>query len=291
MADPTFPLKMVTDRIRSCKTVIWVIDTQGERALKRLDSQSSRRRFTGDPNAFRSLFAHVRQQLSFHKKQLEDAHQALLHEKGQDGKARKERDDAKASLGAELNGARSSFIGVFGNDRLEELGFSRVLPTNVQPLLAQARQVSIELTRPDLDLSGARSGIEVDPVAFVEGQLQPARDRLEAAEEAVETEARLTQLAIVTKDDVMAEFNREFPPLSNLIELVFLLAGFPRIAARVRPSRRQPGLTSVRIEEGDETVEPGDEAAEPTEGDSPPEADTSPDDEEPSDDEDTPPDD
>lgn len=290
MADPTFPLKMVTDRIRACKTVIWVIDTQGERALTRLESQASRRSFVAEPSAFRSLFINLRERLSFHKEQLGNAHQALLHERGQDGKARKERDDAAAALTAELAGARSSFSGVFGDVRLEQLGFSRVLPVGVQPLLAQARQVSTELTRPDLDLSGARSGIEIDPAAFVKGQLQPAKDRLEAAEKVVETEARLTQLAIVTKDDVMEECDRELPRLSNLVELVFLLAGLPRIAARVRPSRRPSSVTSVTSGDGADTVEPGDGGEEPTEDESPPEADTSPDGDQPSGDADQPPD-
>ena len=138
MADINYPLKTVTDRLRSARTVLWAIDTQwplAEAILDKTETEESTANLSGS-------VATLRGRLSRAQTKLADAHEALLDERAEDADARDERDDAFLDLFRELGAVRDTFGGVFGRSKLRALGFTRRLPNTAEALSSRKRSLS-----------------------------------------------------------------------------------------------------------------------------------------------------
>jgi hypothetical protein len=179
------------------------------------------------------------------------ADEAHEQELADDAPAREERDEAQASLRAELVELREMISGVYGGPTAGRL-FVGSTPEDPVLLGRFAGEVADAFKRVKLPaprVKGAK--LDVDEII---ASLRDGRVRLEGHLEAVQREIREAQQTAEAKNAAIAAYDTLFTSVATTLSGLLRQAGKPDLAARVRPSARSPGQTA---EDAGEATDPG----------------------------------
>ncbi len=168
----------------------------------------------------------------------DEAHQSELSD---DPKARDARDAAARHLTSTLVSLRDVVTGLYGRETAARV-FTEATPSDPVELQGFAAVVTGRLASTEFGASQV-PGTSVDAAACAI-QLERESNELAARLQDVAREVRETQATLVAKNAAIAEYDRAFTGIAKVFEGLFILAGQPEFASRVRPSRRRPGQTA-----------------------------------------------
>lgn len=246
------PSKVVVDRKRSCRAVLWALETHGEQLVERLEARLGGHAEEGTTMPFASLLEILKKDLVAARERLVDLDRTLRDERVEDDEQRELRDRALEELSDGVIALREAFRSTYGTEKLGVFGFAIQTPRLPEELLEQATHLVTRLSDPEIELPEPRfPGLGVDP-ATMAATLEPMTERVREAFEGVSRETRETESLKVAKDRALAEYNASFLWIARTVESLFRLAGLEELADRVRPSARRPGTTETEFEEPEE---------------------------------------
>lgn len=179
---------------------------------------------------------------------------------------REARDEAAAALTTEVVGIRSTVESAFGAAMLTSLGIDGKTEVEPKAILAKAKRLVSELKDPGRKWpKPARKGVKVNPGEWV-SDLETWISALEKALKDVARETREAQAASDAKERSMGANDDSFIRIARFVSGLFFLVGDDKLAKKVRPSARRPGMVLEGPEAGGEGG--SDEEAQPTGGDS-----------------------
>jgi len=264
------PLKAVTDRIQSCRTVVEALDTYGDQLVAVLSESLDPLLEDGQVTPFATQLSLFRKKLPLDRDQLVTTDRSYRDQRARESVVRRRRDDQMAEVNGDVVGLRRAFTGFYSEERLAELGSARRTPQTPVELLEQAAYLVERLGDPELDLSGSRFGdFQLVATAMTKKVSESVEVLAPLIEDVVRAERR-SEAKKLAKDEALEAYNTSFVWIARTVESLCQLAGLDEVARRVRPSRRRPGETAKEPEEteGDapteeETQETSSEAAEP----------------------------
>jgi hypothetical protein len=264
------PLKMVTNRIKSCRAVTWALDTFSGRLLPKLGELFDPLLEEGQVTPFETQLALFHKKLVAGCEAVVATDRAYRDQRARETRFRALRNEALAEVNSKVVVLRQAFGGIYSEEKLAEMGFARRTPQQSGELLEQATHLAARLSEPTFDLSGARvDGFQGDLPQAV-GDLGPAAEKLGTSIDNLTREERRTEAAMLAKDDAFNEYNRTFLHVARTVESLFRLAGYDEVARRVRPSSRRPGETVEPFEEPGGGADQGDASPEPASPSAPP---------------------
>ncbi len=174
-----------------------------------------------------------------------DAHDMELAD---DVAPRAVRDDATATLTAEVVEIRGMIEKVYGPGILSSLELNGRTPTEPKAILAQAKKLARYLADPTFSWpKPKRKGIRVEPSVWA-ADLQGPMDNLSRALVDVARETREAQVTIEEKARAMADHDNVYSQTVTFLSALFELVGDDVLAAKVRPLKRRPGTSGPREE-------------------------------------------
>ncbi len=243
------PLKSVTDRVRSCRAVLWAISTYGDRLVEKLGEMFGSLLVEGQLLPFDVTLELFRKKLTRDLDGLVTTDRDYRDQKARESVVRTHKDELVGQVNFEVVGLRQAFTGVYSEEKLAEFGFARRTPQQPGGLLEQATHLVARLGDPELDLTGSRFGdYQLDASKLAEalvksvGELEPMADELARQE-------RRTEALKLAKDEALEEYNGSFQWIARTVESLCRLAGLDEVAKRVRPSVRRPGVTARQAED------------------------------------------
>ena len=262
------PLKSVTDRIQSCRTVLWAIDTHGDRLIDNLGESFDLLLEEHQVTPFETQLALFKKKLILSRDHLITCDRAYRDQRAQETLFRARRDDQVKVVNADVVGLHRVFTGNYSDAKLAGFGFARRVPQQPGELLEQASHLATRLCDPDLDLSGARFDALKFEAAELAQKLVQEVGPLERRIDELAREERQTEASKLAKDDALEAYNQLFLNFARTVESLFRLAGLEEVARRIRPSATRPGVTEGQVSESDDGESEGDASAEaPTDDD------------------------
>ncbi len=201
------------------------------------------------PDFLATLFA-FRDRLAASRRELEEAEDRHIDLERKISGLVLEREDLFEELYDDytwLRGNLEKFTGALNTDVLA--GFQGPTAQGSARLLRQVRLAVVALSKPGLELPPLRFGaIDVNPArAAAELKSRATRfARLRQRLRKVRAQAAETR---TDKNRAVARHRELFVPLCQTVEGLFLLAGEPELADRIRPSLRHRGRRVVDLEE------------------------------------------
>ncbi len=272
------PLKTVTDRIQSCKTVLGALDAFGDRLVGELCGSFDPLLADGQVTPFETQLELFKKKLTLDLDAVVSSARAYRDQRARETLFRGRRDKQVTEVNSDVVGLRRAFTGIYSEEKLAEFGFARRTPQQPGELVEQATHLVTHLDDPDLDLSGARfDQFKVD-VPELARKLVGSVEKLQIAIDEVVREERRAEAMKLAKDEALEKYNRSFLWIARTLESLFQLAGLEEVAKRIRPSSRRAGVTekveqskddeSTGETEGDASQEASPEAAESASGSS-----------------------
>ena len=243
------PLKTVTDRIRSCRAVLWALETFGDRLLDILDGEFSPLVDEGQAMPFSVQQLLFRKKLILGRDRMVDSDRSYRDQRARESIFRGRRDGEVKKVNSEVVGLRNALSGIFSEEKLAEFGFARHTPQVPEELLEQVSHLATRLDDPSLDISGARFGEFRFEAPDLAKRLATAVDTLRQATENLAREERKSEAKKLAKDEALSEYNRWFLWIARTVESLCHLAGLDEVAKRVRPSDRRKGVTAEKFKE------------------------------------------
>jgi hypothetical protein len=245
---------MVNDRYRSALQVAKLAELNAERTGARLAAVFGP---AVEPDRPAPDWAHIMRMIArtlmAAADRLVEADRTLIHEMQDDQEPRERRERARSALFQRMGSLRAMTRGIYGESALGRIGLTGNTP--IEPI-ALHRMATHVLE--NLDVLATLTPVVPGGVlnlATVREDLTAQAEALGQAIDDLAHEARKRELAQTRKNSVMAEFDAQFSYGAHTLESLFGWAGEARLAARVRPSSRQPG----RLDQPDEDDEPDDE--------------------------------
>lgn len=236
--DTNQPKRLLTQRLRSTRSVLWAIDTFGERLR----------------DADRTFLVWLRRQLVRVRGGLVNTERHLRHCQTRRARRIVRRNRASHDLRRLLVTARGSCAGAFGDQGMERAGFSRRISEDAETLLEQGVRVRDQIVDPAFDAPEPRiRGLSMD-WKELGATLTPLIDRLGDALNEVEEARTGVRKALHERNEALSEFNRVFLHSARIVENALRGNGLDGPADRVRPSSRRPGLTQVPFIEEETAV-------------------------------------
>ena len=269
------PLKTVTDRMKSCRAVLWAIEAHGGHLAELLGESFGPLLEDGQAMPFDVQLELFRKKLTQDLDLLVASDRAYRDQRTVESVVRSRRDEQAARVNSAVVGLRQAFTGIYSEDRLGELGFARRTPQQPGELLEQAIHLVARLSDPELDLTGSRYGDFQLDAARLAQELKASVETLEPTADELAREERRTEVLQLAKDDALRDYNGSFLWIARTVESLCRLAGLEEVAKRVRPSSRRPGVTARRPEEpqgppvGDEPAANDDGTGAATDADAP----------------------
>ena len=245
------PSKMVNARVRSCEAVLWAIGTFGQQLVGILNERFGPLVEEGLVPPFEQLLELFEASLIQSRDRLVATDRQHRAQKAREATFRAVKDGSVKEVNAQVLGLRNAFSGVYTDDQLAAIGFTRRVPQQPAELLELAAYLAVRLGDPALELSGSRFGEFDLDASFLAREFKPSVERLRQALSDLQREERLTEASQLAKDEAMASHNRDFLWIARTVESLLRLAGLDDLAARVRPSTRRPGETVEEFEEPD----------------------------------------
>ncbi len=243
------PLKSVSDRVQSSRSVVWALDTHDDRLNEVLAETFDELLEEGQTTPFPTQLALFRKRLVRNQEGIVTTDRAYRDQRAQESVFRGRRDALAADVYSMLVGLRQTFTGAYGEDRLAEMGFARQTPRQPAELLEHGTHLINRLMDPEIDLSGSRYGdFQIDP-ALLTPKVVEGLEKLRQASDALALEERKTEVLKLAKDDQLKKHNSSFLWIARTVESLLRLAGLDEVAKRVRPSTRRPGVTAKAPEQ------------------------------------------
>jgi hypothetical protein len=245
--------KMVNDRYRSALLVANLAEVNAERTGARLaavfgPAAEPDKPAPDWPHIMRMIARTLRAQAD----RLVDADRALIHEMLDDQDPRERRERGRSALFQRMGSLRAMTRGIYGESALGRIGLTGNTPiepialhrmgTHVLKNLGVLETLTPVVAGGSLDIPTVRE----DLTALVAGLGQAIAD--------LAHEASKREMAQIRKNDVMAEFDAQFSYGAHMLESMFGWAGEPEMAARVRPSSRQPGRLDQPLDDEPDDV-------------------------------------
>ncbi len=145
----------MTDRIRSCRAVLWAITTYGGRLVEILGESFGSLLEEGQAMPFEVQLALFKRKLTMLCDRLVSTDRAYRDQKAVETLVRVRRDLAVDEVNKDVVGLRQAFTGIYSDEKLAEFGFARRTPQLPRELVEQTSHLVIRLDSPDLDLSGS----------------------------------------------------------------------------------------------------------------------------------------
>jgi hypothetical protein len=245
--------KQVTDRQGATEMVASAAETHAERINKAFDEMFGdcleAKEKMPDVGLLLKLVARKQRRLN---KSLVEASDAYDKELSDDSGPREARDRAAAALTAEVVGIRSTVESAFGAAMLTSLGIDGKTEVEPKAILAKAKRLVSELKDPGRKWpKPARKGVKVNPGEWV-GDLEEWINALEKALKDVARETREAQAASDAKERAMGANDDSFMRIARFVSGLFFLVRDDKLAKKVRPSARRPGMVLESSGEGSE---------------------------------------
>lgn len=168
-----------------------------------------------------------------------------LDELNGDAEVREQLSTAMKTARQRLITARETVHFIYGKAARKRFGFQRRTGRTAIALLEQGRRLVGHLRNPE-KLAGLTPRIPaVVDLSAVASEIETALEVLADLHERFEVERRQTTETKIRKDATMTVFDQAFVPQARVIEGLFFIAGFRKLAERVRPT------TSKRMGRGD----------------------------------------
>lgn len=180
------------------------------------------------------------------------ADNATLAERLEERSPLRQRDEAAAALHARMVEVRAALEGIYGPLGSELLAIDGRTAQDPVVLHRQAG-LAVERLRAGDTLPPVLPGLQADPLALA-AVLEPPLEQLGQALRALNEERKRTQEALVVKQGLLADYGFNVRWVARLLEALYMVAGLPGLAERVRPAVRRRG----RPEAGGEDVPPPD---------------------------------
>lgn len=240
--------KMVDDRYRSALQVARLAEANAERTGARLAAVLGP---AAEPDKPAPDWPHIMRMIARTlmalAEKLVDADRALIHEMRDDHAPRERRERARSALFQRMGSLRAMTRGIYGESALGRIGLSGNTPIEPVALHRMGTQVlgNLEVLA---TLTPAVAGGVLD-IATVREDLTAQVEALGQAIDDLAHQARKREVAQAHKNSVMAEFDAQFSYGAHMLESLFGWAGEPDLAARVRPSSRQPGRLDQPVDD------------------------------------------
>lgn len=229
------PKRLLIARQQSVRAVLWALDTFGARL------RPKERPFVG--YLCRRL-AGARNVLTRGERQLR-RRETVRH------RLVRRRNGAAKELRVLMVAGRGLTSHLFGDDKLEAIGFARRIEEDPEALLEQAVAVVGQVGDPGFVLPTPRlKGLSVD-LRDLAVDLVPAIEKLRDALEKLQAARCDVTLALHDRNVALEAFNHDFLHIARIVEGLLRRANLDDLADRVRPSTRRRGLTRVPFVEED----------------------------------------
>ncbi len=257
------PSSMVAQRMQSSELVLWALVTFGRQMVDVLVERFSAQLEEGQVMPFATELELFKKELTRLRDELLAAERHVRTQRLRETRSRKRRDDVIKDVNAKVARLRRLFGGVYDDDQLADVGFSRRNARDPEELLEQAAFLAVRMGRKNLRLTGSQyDDFELEAPKFAK-ELKPWVKKLRLALTDLRKQERQTEAAQLAKDEAMGEFNRGFLWMARTVESYLRLAGLKKQAELVRPSTRRPGVTQQQPElpqaEGEQPEADGDE--------------------------------
>ncbi|QDG49860.1 hypothetical protein FIV42_03625 [Persicimonas caeni] len=186
----------------------------------------------------------------------------LTEEMADDGRARDRRDAQVGELRDRMYKGRGAVQTAFDEEAADEYGLASTPPSAPDDLLTFARN-SMHLLEKNPRVEQDIFGNTVDTQKIV-GALQSACDSLEQALQSVDEETRQAHAARAKRDATVERWEQTYRGTAQVLSGLYLLAGRPDLAERVRPTMRSSQGKAEPPEAGDAPAT-GDDVVEPVE--------------------------
>jgi hypothetical protein len=243
--------KMVNDRYRSALLVAKIAEVNADAIGPRLDAAFAAEDDTDPPTDWGRIMRLVGRSIVAQAQRLIEADKALIAELSDDQDPRDRRDSRKLSISQRLGAIRGIVRSIYGETAAARVGLSGTLPT--EPIALHRTATLVHDNLPLLAaLAPVIQGGSMD-IGIVRTELAEEIAALGTAIDDLARESRERETAQVLKDRAMDAYDATFSFGARMIEGLLGAAGELELAARVRPSIRQPG----RVEGPIDGTEPG----------------------------------
>lgn len=243
------PSKQVTDRSRSSNAVLAAARTHGALIESNFSAALVPYLKKGEkvpPVAF--LCELMARSLDDRSTKMVDADNANEAELDDDEAPRLAREQGVDNLYGRIVDVGDIIVGLYGRGLLKPLGLDGTTPREPNQLLQYARTIVDNLRTVELPKSRVKgSGINAKEAA---DELEELREALAGSLQDVAREVREAEQTQVKKHAAIGDYDKAFSSVASLVSTLLEVAGEPKLASRVRPSKRRPGQTAE--EAGDE---------------------------------------
>lgn len=133
-------------------------------------------------------------------------------------------------------------IGLYGRPYLKPLGLDGETPREPNQLLQYSKTIANNLLKVELPKPRVKgSGLNVKEAA---ADIEELREALASALKDVAREVREAEQTQVKKHEAIEGYDKTFSGVASLLTTLLEVAGEPKLASRVRPSKRRPGQTA-----------------------------------------------
>ncbi len=254
------PSRRVYARMRLAKKVLSAIDKHSSRVSAELDKHPVTMLATDPPWSYGTVFADLQGRLQETRDQMVEVDRRHRDEAAETEIARNVRDDAAAALRHEVIGIRDIVDDVYGEDVSRQLGFARQTPRAAEMLAEQVAHLVVRLGTADSEILEPRFGATPLDLSRHVARLTRAYKRLQLMLAEVESKERDTEHAKVDRDAMLETFDRTCIDVSRMIESLFRMAGFDKLADRVRPPVSGTAVVPVSDDDDEPAEEPDDES-------------------------------
>ena len=225
--------KLVNDRVKEAELVIAAAETHAAAVAE-----------SAKAPALAGLIKDAGAALSLVTREMVEADAAHTSEIGDDDEVRAERDNAAERLYSLLVEERAFLSGIFGDEAMSKLGFTRQVPRDVTMLSAFSAEVFAALEKPLP--SPKKKGMSYDPTTDEDmKEAKSAKADLDRAMAAVKREIREAEATLTRKNRAINDFDELFSRTVELLVGVFRFARQDELADRIRPLVRVPRRATV----------------------------------------------
>lgn len=239
------PSKEVTDRQKSARAVSAAAETHAAQAAAKITAALEPHLATGERMPDVALLLRLfGRGLADHGERLARADLAHEKELSDDAGPRRRRDESAAALYQVSYEARDALRSHYGDEGLAALSMSAPAPADPTALVHWVSSAVERLRDPKTKLPAARrKAVRVDRKGLGD-ELAEGLPALTAALKDVDRERREAEGTLAAKATAMEGYDAAFRRGAGALTAMFRAAGMDDLAAKVRPSGRQPGRTA-----------------------------------------------
>lgn len=228
--------KQTVNQAKNGQVVVDSINTHGKEVVEPLvQILSGSSELT--PSVIRVLLGALSGHLEYQNEALMKAEESLTSESADDVRARTGRDDEVSAMKSDIAKTKSMISNAFGENAVREYGLLGEYPRSAKPLAKYVRNTIALLRSSPRELEDNILGsVKTERIA---GVLEEGLAKLEAVNSTMGRENRETQLAFEKRESQVEQWTQSYRGVAKVTEGLYILAGFPELADRVRETARK----------------------------------------------------